>query len=462
MTIIPQNNNNDNSISKCCEKFITRFRINALLRKSNATKEKGVPAYDVFALLLGLIFSGKNLYTLLDTASEKVAFGKDVVYRFLNKANINWNLFLLGLSCSVISVVDELTSDERAAVLILDDTPYYRDRSKKAELLSRFKDHSENRYYKGFELLNLGWSDGQTFMPADFRLSANSDDKKLVNGSNIKEDNRTLATKRRNDARKGKPELALDMLQKIKGTSAQAKYVLFDSWFASSSFILSVKNLGYDVVARLKNHKNYRYDFNGELLSLSEIYAENKKRRGRARFLLSVTVKVRHNDFEESIPAKIVYVRDRNNPKKWIALISADTSLKEAEIITLYGKRWDIEPFHKVIKSHLKLEKEFQFRSFDAITAHTALLMSLYILISVENRENKDWRSVNEGFHRLCDELDDISFAAAFELIISVLKKSCHDYIRLADEQIDAFVGFFMAGLPAFIKEKLRVLVCES
>ena len=74
---------------------------------------------------------------------------------------------------------------------------------------------------------------------------------------------------------------------------------------------------------------------------------------------------VRHNDYPETIPAKIVYVRDKNNIKKWIALISTDVTLSEEEIVALYGKRWDIEPFHKVIKSTLKLTKEFQLRGIE-------------------------------------------------------------------------------------------------
>lgn len=76
--------------------------------------------------------------------------------------------------------------------------------------------------------------------------------------------------------------------------------------------------------------------YNGEALSLINIYKRNKKRRGRSRYLLSV---------EKSIPARVVYVRNRNKRKEYLCLISTDTSLSEEEIIRLYGKRWDIEVF---------------------------------------------------------------------------------------------------------------------
>lgn len=462
MTSIPNENEKDHAIIQCCERFLRRFRVNNILRKVNATKEKGFPAYGIFAFLLGLVFSGKNLYTIIATSNEKVPFGKDVVYRFLNNASINWNMFLFYLSISVVKEVDGLTSEERKTVLIIDDTPYYRDRSKKVELLSRFKDHSENRYYKGFNLLNMGWSDGQTFLPVDYRILANADDKKLICGSYVKEDKRTLATKRRNEARRDKPSLVLDMLKSVKGTPAETKYVLFDSWFSSPSSILSIKRLGYHVVTRLKDHQNFRYNYHGEILSISEIYARNKKRRGKSHYLLSVTVEVRHKDFEEVIPAKIVYVRDRNKPGKWIALLSTDSALTEDEIITLYGKRWDIEPFHKVIKSVLHLEKEFQTRSFDAIVAHTAIVLSRYLLLALENRENKDWRSVNEGFHALCAELEDISFTYAFNLILNALKQCFSDCLHLSKDLLEVAVDQFFACLPTFIMGRLRMPVCES
>jgi len=462
MTSIPNEIEKDHAILKCCEKFLRRFKVNRLLRKANATKDKGIPAYTVFSFLLGLVFSGKNLYTTLLTSEEKVPFGKDTVYRFLNNASVNWNLFLFNLSVSVVAEVDKLTSSDRKAVIIIDDTAYYRDRSKNVEMLSRFKDHTTNRYYKGFTLLNMGWSDGQTFLPLDYRVLANADDKKLISGSRAKEDNRTLATKRRKDAQKDKPSLVLEMLKAVKGTPAETKYVLFDSWFASPSSIISINKLGYHVVTRLKNHKNFLYNYNGELLSISEIYRRNKKRRGKSRHLLSVAVEVRHKDFEEVVPAKIVYVRDRNDRKKWIALLSTDVTLNEDEIIATYAKRWDVEPFHKVIKSTLRLEKEFQSRSFDAIVAHAAIVLSRYLLLSLENRENRDLRSVNEGFHSLCKELEDISFAYAFEMILSVFKQCCCDYMHLACDMIDAAVEHFLSCLPDFIKGKLRFVVCES
>jgi hypothetical protein len=455
MTIIPEEQGIDKAIQKRFKVFMKRFKIIEILRIVGVSKVKGISIYAIFTFLLGLVFTRKNLYETMSSNREKPQFCKNTIYRFLLCGAINWEMFIRRLSWSVIPEVDKLTSDNRRTAFILDDTPYWRNRSKRVEFLSRCYDHSEKKYYKGFTMINLGWSDGQTFMPVDFRLLASGNDENLLESSHIKEDNRTIASKRRKDARSSKPAMALKMLNNAKNSKMQPQHVLFDSWFASPSFLLSVKGLGYDAVARLKNHENYRYLYNGEKLSLSRIYKANKKRRGKSRYLLSVDVSVRHDDFDYTVPAKIVFVRERANRKNWIALISTDISLNEDEIIALYGKRWDIEPFHKVLKSTLRLTKEFQLRSFDAITAHTAVVLTRYIFLSLESRENKDERSIGGLFLLIRDELDDISFQFAFELLLTLLQQSLKDYSFLDNEHINCIVAHFLECLPCFIKDKL-------
>ena len=143
-------------------------------------------------------------------------------------------------------------------------------------------------------------------------------------------------------------------------------------------------------------------------------------------------------------------------------MISTDIELTEEEIIELYGKRWDIEPYHKVLKSTLKLEKEFQFRSFDAIVAHAALVVARYVFLAVESRENLDERSIGELFWFTCDELKDISFSESFELLISTFANFLREQLRLAKEVIDSLVLRFALSLPCYIKARLRFQMCES
>ena len=254
----------------------------------------------------------------------------------------------------------------------------------------------------------------------------------------------------------------LQMLARAKGTPMQTQHVLFDSWFSSPKAIMGIKKLGYDVVARLKNHENYRYLHDGHSRSISQIHRACPKRPGRSRYLLSVDVAVQHADFETTVDAKIIYIRDRNNRKKWIALISTDITLSEEDVIALYAKRWDIEPFHKVIKSTLRLTSEFQLRSFDGITAHTAMVLVRYTFLAFESRINTDNRAIGGMFLDICDELADISFSHAFWVMLELLKQCLSSSMNITDGYIHALFDRFIACLPSFIFDRLQFSLCES
>jgi len=88
--------------------------------------------------------------------------------------------------------------------------------------------------------------------------------------------------------------------------------------------------------------------------------------------------------------------------------------------------------------------------------------MTRYIFLALENRENKDWRSVNDGYYALCAELEDISFTFAFELILALIKRCVHDSLCLPVELIETFVEYFLSCLPCVIKDKLVFSMCES
>nr|WP_243840686.1 hypothetical protein [Paenisporosarcina antarctica] len=81
-------------------------------------------------------------------------------------------------------------------------------------------------------------------------------------------------------------------------------------------------------------------------------------------------------------PIKNVFVQNRNKRRKWLAIFSTDKTLTERELIQIYGMWWDIEVFFKTTKSLLKLQKEFQGRSYDGLISHTKIVFSRYIVLS--------------------------------------------------------------------------------
>jgi IS4 transposase len=118
----------------------------------------------------------------------------------------------------------------------------------------------------------------------------------------------------------------------------------------------------------------------------------------------------------EPLLARIVFVKSEKQKSQWLALLSTDLSLSEEEIVTLYGKRWDIEVFFKMVKSVLKLTREFQVRSYDALVSHTSIVFIRYIMLAVVARRNTDPRTFGELFYACYDEIQDITLMEALAL----------------------------------------------
>ena len=184
------------------------------------------------------------------------------------------------------------------------------------------------------------------------------------------------------------------------------------------------------------------------------IYKKNKKRRGKSKYLLFVIVDVIKDG--ESIPAKVVYVRNCNKKKEYLCLISTDTSLSEEEIIRIYGKRWDTEVFFKVCKSYLNLSRECNSLSYDAMTAHTAVVFTRYMMLSLESRESNDDRSLGEIFLYLADEMSDITWIQAFQFLLEMFRNILMENTELSDEKANELADAFMDMIPVVLKSRLQ------
>ena len=134
---ITQANQNDKQIPKSVKRFFTRFHISSALKAANAYKKKGIPAVEVFQYLFLLVFSNRSMYMSLITGRDTPDFAKDTVYRFMKMVQINWIRFTTLLASRIIrGAIAPLDSEKRTKVLIIDDSMFERNRSKKVELLA--------------------------------------------------------------------------------------------------------------------------------------------------------------------------------------------------------------------------------------------------------------------------------------------------------------------------------------
>ncbi|NRK74237.1 IS4 family transposase, partial [Salmonella enterica subsp. enterica serovar Typhi] len=113
-------------------------------------------------------------------------------------------------------------------------------------------------------------------------------------------------------------------------------------------------------------------------------------------------------------------------------------------------------------KSLLRLQKEFQGRSYDLLISHTTIVFTRYIILSWQNRCHTDERTLGGLFYDLCDEVNELDWAVALqqliELLQDVLKKTNKQTQQLLKNQLSQWI----AGLPSYIRAYLPNLVCES
>jgi hypothetical protein len=451
--IIPDKTNAEHIITSKIDVFLSDFSISKLLKKSNFYKESGIQCVVILKEIFGLVFNGKNLFRTLQMNSEDISFKKNTAYRFLNSSRFNWARLLLLLVTKIVENINILTSDDRANVLIVDDSLFDRNRSKKVELLSRVFDHTKHRFIKGFKLLTLGWSDGNTFLPVAFSLLSSRHEKKILYPMDNRLDKRSSGYQRRTEAIANSTETLFKLLDSAKGLPA--KYLLFDSWFAFPKTIVNVMKRKLDVICMLKISSKIHYLYQDKWMNLKEIY-KTITPSGKGNIIGSVTVSIRESkknpEFHE---AKIVFVKDRHS-KNWLAILSTNTAIIDEEVIRIYGKRWDIEVFFKMIKSYLALAKEFQGRNYDMMFGHTTIVFMRYAMLALESRKSTDPRTIGDLFFHMCDEAEDIKFSTALMLIMDILKKILTDNPVISEEVAHQIMDAFIYALPAFWKQNLK------
>ena len=384
----------DQDLGGRIDEFMARFKIGTLLNRAGIKKLRGLKPLLVLRTIFELAFLGRNIYTGVHNRPT-APLRKDAVYRFLSVPRHNWRRLLAFLAETVIrGFFQPLTDERREDVLILDDTPYDRSRSKEVELLARVRDHSSKRYIKGFRMLTLGWSDGASFVPMDHAVLSSTKKKNRIQGITKEMDRRTCGARRRQEALCKSTDLIVPMVRRALGLFIQAKYLLMDSWFGFPAVVRSLMRY-IDVICMVKNTPKIFYDSEGQSLTLPQIYRKIRKRRGRAQIKGSATVGIGEGKF-----AKLVFVRRRNRESgsKWLALLCTDLSLPDEEVVRIYGKRWDIEVFFKMAKHYLKLDSEIQVRDFDSILAHSTIVMMRYIFLAVEQRMSSDERTIGGLF----------------------------------------------------------------
>ena len=238
----------------------------------------------------------------------------------------------------VKSTVREVESED--GVLIFDDTVEEKAWMDENELICRHYDYCAGRNIKGINMLNCLYHVNEVSIPVAFDLI-----RKPVRFSDLK----TRREKRRNEVTKN--ELMRSMIDTCMKNKIQFTWILFDSWFSSVENIEHIKlKHKKEVIGALKSNR---------LVALTEEDHKNKRftRIDQIEQPEQEAVAGRLNGLK--FPVRLVRRIFTNKDGSTGILYLACTRLTADRntITTIYKKRWNVEVFHKSLKSNAALAK---------------------------------------------------------------------------------------------------------
>jgi hypothetical protein len=262
------------------------------------------------------------------------AISHDRIQRFLSRQEFTaadlWQL--------VKPHVRAIQADD--GVLIVDDSIAEKPYTDENAIVCWHYDHAQDRQAKGINFLTALYHAQGVSLPGGFRVVAKTE-------SYV--DPKEGKTKRRSPVSKNEHDRAL--LRQAKQNGIPFRFVLNDVWYASADNMMFVKHeLEVDFIMPLKANRKVA-------LSLHD------QRQGRYVRVDSLPLEpgvvqmvyLEGVDFPLALVKQIFANEDGGTGIQY--LVCSDTHLTYDQIVTIYRKRWNVEPFHKSLKQIASLEK---------------------------------------------------------------------------------------------------------
>jgi len=231
-------------------------------------------------------------------------------------------------------------NQSEAGVIVVDDSISEKPYTDENEIVCWHYDHTRGQTVKGINFITALYHVNDISLPINYHL---------VEKMEVFTDKKTGKQKRR--AAVTKNEIYRQMLKQVVQNQIPFKYVLNDVWFASADNMLFVKHeLERDFVMPLKTNRKVA-------LSLED------KKQGRYVRVDSLVIKpdtvmtiyLKGVDFPLSLVKQVFTNGDGSTGILY--LVTSDHDLTYDEMTTIYGKRWNVEPYHKSLKQNASLSK---------------------------------------------------------------------------------------------------------
>ena len=225
-------------------------------------------------------------------------------------------------------------------VIVVDDSIAEKPHTDENDIICWHYDHTSGQTIKGINFITALYHVGEVSLPVNYHL---------VQKTEVYTDPKTGQAKRKSSVTKN--EVYRQLLRQVKHNQVPFCYVLNDVWFASAENMQFVKHeLKRDFIMPLKTNRKVA-------LSL-----EDKKQGRYARVdTLALepdtllTIYLEGVDFPLNLVKQVFTNGDGSVGIRY--LVASDLDLTDDAIPTIYGKRWNVEPYHKSLKQNASLSK---------------------------------------------------------------------------------------------------------
>lgn len=445
-----------------------------LLQRCRFQKRSGIPVNDVVYSLMLWVWLKVNSVSLFSRESLGTfcAGGKDIMYEAMNREDWDWRALNLRVAHLAAR---QLKRPGTPAAFVLDDSIKIRSGKKMPGVSSHF-DHTTGRHVMGQQVLTLGLSCAEGFVPLDSELYISAT---RAQGLPMPfADGRSIAAKRLRVAQdQTKPQMAKAMIARAQRGGIEAQYLLADAWFGTKPMIKTAEDAVLTAIVRMKKNKmKYRLsqlkdgklicrDMDAASLFQSAVRGQWENISGQPYQSKTLDVKLNLNEPQDKeerwIKVRLLFVRgiadaDKAQPGKhdWAIFLTTDVSLSPQRILELYAMRWAIEVYFKEAKQHLGFLKE-QARHYASYIASIHLTAIRFCMLSIAKHQHNagDIAGMRQ---RITANVSNIDYAARlwqfFRALISgaldELKTLLGDAADLVMKTIESHVQrFFVQAL---------------
>lgn len=224
------------------------------------------------------------------------------------------------------------------AVLIVDDSVLEKAHTDANELICTHWDHRQQRYVKGLNFVTLLYQAGELALPIAVELVRKT--VPVVNPKTQKMSYQSPFTKNE----------YLQQMLRVAQPQVAYRYLLADSWYASAQNMCLVRALGHHFIFALESSRT---------VALSEA----DRAQGRFQPVQSLVfpdtqpLRVFLRSVQEAVLVTRQVFTNQDGSQGVLYLVSSDTDLDQAQLTTIYQRRWRVEEYHKSLKQNASMGK---------------------------------------------------------------------------------------------------------